>query len=59
VNNKGIPAPLKSTGYYNDYWASVALLHLMRVGDEKLPMDKLREKFPSNQSQKVAQEGWE
>jgi hypothetical protein len=58
VNNKGVPVQLKSTGYYNDYWASVALLHFMRTGDEKLPIDKLMEKFPYHQSRKVALEGW-
>ncbi|HUI66926.1 MAG TPA: hypothetical protein VL087_01790 [Nitrospirota bacterium] len=59
VNNKGVPVQLKNTGYYNDYWASVVLLHSMRAGDEKLPMDKLMEKFSYSRSQKVAQEGWE
>ena len=59
VNKKGVPVQLKNTGYYNDYWASVVLLHFMRAGDEKLPIDKLMEKFPYNQSQKTVQEGWE
>jgi len=59
VNNKGVPVQLKDTGYYNDYWASVALLHFMRAGDEKLPMDKLVKKYPYQQSQKIVKEGWE
>ena len=59
VNNKGVPVQLKNTEYYSDYWASVALLHFMRAGDEKLPIDKLMEKFPYHQSRKIAQEGWE
>jgi hypothetical protein len=59
VNKKGVPAQLKNTGYYNDYWASVALLHFMRAGDEKLPIDKLMEKFPYQKSQEIVKEGWE
>ncbi len=59
VNKNGVPVQLKGTKYYNDYWASVALLHFMRAGDEKLPMDKLMEKFPYQSSQKVVKDGWE
>ena len=58
VNNKGVPVQLKNTEYYNDYCASVALLHFMRAGDEKLPMDKLMKKYPFQQSQKVVMDGW-
>ena len=58
VNNKGVPVQLQGTEYYNDYWASVALLHFMRAGDEKLAIDKLMEKFPFQQSQKVVTDGW-
>jgi mono/diheme cytochrome c family protein len=59
VNTKGVPAQLAGTGYDNDYWASVALLHFMRSGDEKLPIDKLMEKFPYQKSRKVVTDGWE
>ncbi len=59
VNNKGVPTQLKNTAYYNDYWASVALLHFMRAGDEKFPIANLIEKFPYERVQKVVQEGWE
>jgi hypothetical protein len=59
VNNKGVPIQLKNTAYYNDYWASVALLHFMRAGDEKIPITKLMDKFPYKQTQKLVQEGWE
>jgi hypothetical protein len=58
VNGKGVPVQLRNTGYYNDYWASVALLHYMRSGDEKLPMNKLMEKYPYHRSKMVVQEGW-
>jgi hypothetical protein len=50
---------LAGTGYDNDYWASVALLHFMRAGDEKLPIAKLMEKFPYQKSRKVVADGWE
>ncbi len=59
VNDKGVPVQLEGTEYYNDYWASVALLHFMRAGDEKLPVKKLVEKFPYKRSQQVVIEGWE
>ena len=58
VNRKGVPVQLRNTGYYNDYWASVALLHFMRAGDEKLPVDKLMKKYPYQNSQKIVQNGW-
>jgi mono/diheme cytochrome c family protein len=50
VNAKGVPVQLEGTEYYNDYWASVALPHYMRTGDEKLPINKLMEKFPHKKS---------
>jgi mono/diheme cytochrome c family protein len=59
VNDKGVPVQLEGTEYYNDYWASVALLHFMRAGDEKLPVKKLIEKFSYKKSQKVVSKGWE
>ncbi len=59
VNEKGVPVQLQNTGYYNDYWASVVLLHAMRDGDQKLPIDKLVEKFPYKKSQKIVVEGWD
>jgi mono/diheme cytochrome c family protein len=59
VNGKGVPVQLKHTKYYNDYWASVTLLHAMRSGDEKLPIDRLMEKFPYERSAAIVKEGWE
>ncbi len=59
VNEKGVPVQLRDTEYYNDYWASVVLLHSMREGDQKLPLDKLVEKFPYRKSQKIVVDGWE
>jgi hypothetical protein len=59
VNEKGVPVQLQNTEYYNDYWASVVLLHAMREGDQKLPLNKLMEKFPYKKAQKTVIEGWE
>ncbi len=58
VNDRGVPVQLEGTAYYNDYWASVVLLHFMRSGDEKLPIDKLIEKFPYKSARKVVTAGW-
>ncbi|MCL5024112.1 MAG: cytochrome c3 family protein [Nitrospirae bacterium] len=58
VNGKGVPVQLEGTKYSRDYWASVTLLHFMREGDEKLPIDRLVEKYPYGKSQAVVQEGW-
>ncbi len=59
VNRKGVPVQLEGTEYAQDYWASVALLHFMRAGDEKLPIKKLVEKYPHKGSRKVVADGWE
>jgi hypothetical protein len=59
VNDKGVPVQLEGTQYSQDYWASVVLLHSMRAGDEKLPMNKLIEKFPYKEAKKVVTDGWE
>lgn len=59
VNDKGVPVQLEGTEYYNDYRASVTLLHFMRSGDVKLPVRKLLEKFPYARSKKIVEDGWE
>ncbi|MDD5712155.1 MAG: hypothetical protein PHY31_05265, partial [Smithellaceae bacterium] len=41
VNRKGIPAQLKGTAYFDDYWAAVVLVHFMREQDAKLPVREL------------------
>ena len=46
VNNNGVPVELKGTPYYNDYFASVVLLHYMRDDDVKLNISDLVEKYP-------------
>ncbi|HEX9022021.1 MAG TPA: hypothetical protein VF903_12255, partial [Nitrospirota bacterium] len=59
VNEKGVPSQLEKTEYYNDYWASVVLLHAMREGDQNLPLDKLMKRFPYKKAQEVVVDGWE
>ena len=58
VNRKGVPVQLKGTGYYNDYWASVALIHSMREGDQKLPVADLLRKFPFEKAREIVAKGW-
>jgi mono/diheme cytochrome c family protein len=58
VNKKGIPVQLKDTEYYDDYWASVALIHFMREGDQKLPLSELVRKFPYQGSRQIVIRGW-
>lgn len=58
VNKKGIPVQLKDTEYYDDYWASVVLLHFMRDNDQKLPVEELVRKFPYKESRNIVINGW-
>jgi mono/diheme cytochrome c family protein len=58
VNKKGVPTQLEGTKYANDYWASVTLMHYMRSGDQKLPVEKLIKKFPYEKASKVVKDGW-
>jgi mono/diheme cytochrome c family protein len=59
VNEKGVPVQLRGTEYYHDYWAAVVLLHAMRDGDQKLPVNKLLEKYPYKKAKQIVQDGWE
>jgi len=59
VNEKGVPVQLQGTEYSGDYWASVVLLHAMREADQRLPVERLMEKFPYARSRKIVQDGWE
>ncbi len=59
VNGKGVPVQLRGTGYFNDYWASVVLLHSMREGDQRLPLKQLLEKYPYQRSRQIVLDGWE
>jgi len=58
VNKKGVPVQLKGTGYYDDYWASVVLLHSMREEDPKLSVADLVRKFPYKDSREIVTKGW-
>ncbi len=59
VNERGVPVQLQGTPYFNDYWAAVTLQHAMREGDEKLPLEKLLEKYPYQKARQIVLEGWE
>lgn len=58
VNKKGVPVQLEGTDYYNDYWASTALIHSMREGDQKLSVGELVKKYPYKRSQEIVAKGW-
>jgi mono/diheme cytochrome c family protein len=58
VNKKGVPVQLKGTGYYNDYWAAVTLIHFMREADRKLPVPDLIKKYPFSKSRETVAKGW-
>ncbi len=58
VNKNGIPVQLVNTEYYNDYWASVVLVHFMREGDQKLAVTDLIKKYPYRKTKEVVMNGW-
>ncbi len=58
VNAKGVPVQLKGTGYYDDHWASVVLIHSMRGDDFELPVKDLVKKYPYTRSSQVVVRGW-
>ncbi len=53
VNKKGIPVQLKETMHYNDYLASVVLIHFMREGDQKLPVAGLIKKYSYGRAREI------
>jgi mono/diheme cytochrome c family protein len=58
VNAKGVPVQLKGTGYYEDHWAAVVLLHFMRGNDHDLPVKDLVKKYPYARSSQIVAGGW-
>jgi len=58
VNRKGVPVQLKGTGYFDDYWASVVLIHFMREGDQKISIADLVKKYPYRKAKAVVLNGW-
>ncbi|MFQ5890669.1 MAG: hypothetical protein ACE5JR_11535 [Gemmatimonadota bacterium] len=46
VGPNGVPVQLGDTDYYDDYWASVVLLHYMRGEDFTLSIDELLANYP-------------
>ena len=53
-----IPVQLMDTGYDNDYWASVVLIHFMREGNQKLSIAELIKKYPYRKAKKVVGNAW-
>ncbi len=58
VNPKGIPVQLKGTDYFNDYWASVVLIHFMREGEQKMSVTDLVKKYPYTRAKGIVIKGW-
>jgi hypothetical protein len=58
VNKKGVPVQLKGTAYYNDYWASVVLIHFMRETDQKMAVPELTKKYPYAKAKEIVVKGW-
>ena len=58
VNRKGVPMQLKGSAYYDDYWASVVLIHFMREEDYGMPAVKLIEKYSYRRSREIVAAGW-
>jgi mono/diheme cytochrome c family protein len=58
VNEKGVPVQLKGTGYDQDHWAAVVLLHFMRGDDHELPIKDLVKKYPYSRARQVVLQGW-
>ena len=58
VNAKGVPVQLKGTRYFNDYWASVTLIHFMRGKDYNLSISALMKKYPYSRSREIVIRGW-
>ena len=58
VNKNGISVQLMDTEYYDDYWASVVLIHFTREGDQKLSIAELIKKYPYRKANGVVMSGW-
>jgi len=46
VGRNGVPVQLAGTDYYDDYWASVVLVHFMRESDFQVELEGLLAKYP-------------
>lgn len=58
VNANGVPAELKGTEYYKDYWSAVVLIHSMRGEDYELKPTDLVKKFPYARAKAIVAKGW-
>ncbi len=59
VNGAGVPVQLAGTGYADDYWAAVVLVHFMREDDRGLPVAELVRKYPYPVASGIVRMGWE
>jgi hypothetical protein len=53
VNTKGVPVQLQNTPYYDDYFASLVLMHYMRNKDINLNISDLVKKYPYEMAKSV------
>jgi mono/diheme cytochrome c family protein len=53
VGANGVPVQLEGTDYYEDYYSSVVLMHLMREEDYELSVEELLEKYPYEDSKAI------
>jgi mono/diheme cytochrome c family protein len=58
VNEKGVPVQLWGTDFYDDYWASLVLMHFMRDDDIDLSIAELTKKFPYSTCSDIVKKGW-
>ncbi len=55
VGEHGVPTQLQDTEYYDDYYASVVLMHMMRDEDYELSPEELVEKYPYEDSAEIVE----
>jgi hypothetical protein len=58
-DKKGVPVELIGTEYWDDYWASVVLMHFMREGDQKMSVAELVGKYPYATARDIVIKGFE
>lgn len=55
VGPNGVPVELRDSEYYDDYWASVVLIHTMRGDDHTLSIEDLLSKHPYADSSAIVE----
>jgi mono/diheme cytochrome c family protein len=58
VNQNGVPTELTGTGYDEEYWSSVVLIHFMREADRHLTVSELVAKYPLQLAREIVAKGW-